>query len=64
MMDKDADYSQDWLHVLSLSLSSFTTASEVFFPPTSVSKQHDNYPPLSVSPCQLNAAFTVNLTPF
>lgn len=56
MMDKDVDYRQGWLHALthiqSVPLLSHPSA-RLLFPPTSLSKQHANHPPLSVTPCLL-----------
>ena len=56
MMDKDVDYSS----VVStrpddqpapLSFHQCPTPPPSFIPPTNVSKQHDNHPPLSAAPC-------------
>lgn len=56
MMDKDVDYRQGWQHALtdiqSVPLLSHPSA-RILFPPTSLSKQHANHPPLSVTPCLL-----------
>lgn len=63
MMDKDVDYRQEVATRLdrhSVCPSLLPSMLPTFFPPTSLSNQHDNHPPLSVGPCHLHATFTVN----